>query len=561
MSGLPLPDTTVPGPFNNDALGDRQGLGTRLASKTLVLPTALTRTKSGTSTIVPRAARKGLLSSFTIVPEIEDPTTYSPATKRVLVFIVAAAAMSGPTSCGIMFPALPGIESDLRVSATVANLSVSVFLLGMGVSPLWLAYVSEHFGRRSVYIATFAIYTLFSLLCGFAQSIGELLAFRFIAALASGSAQALGAGTIADIYVVQERGTAMGWFYLGPLVGPIMAPIVGGALTSVSGPASWRNTQWFLTAFAGFAFVLLTFGLPETLRHPQILKIPRSANDIEDDEANSALDHASITKFRNPTRREVIMHTILDPFKTFLFLRYPAVTCSILYASTNFGLLYVMNISIEYAFSHAPYKFGTVVIGCLYLGNSIGYIIGSILGGKWCDHVLIQATATAATLAGKADAARESGGTTPSTKSYVPEKRIGINAWTGAALAPAGILLYGWTIEYGIIWIVPLIGTFFFGLGTMFIYSAVTTYLIDALPGRSSSAMALNNFIRNVLACGGSVAAVPLIDALGYGVLFSIITGVLAGSAVLVLLIVLRGDAWRAKAQQRLDAEKAMARK
>ncbi|CCG81587.1 putative MFS multidrug resistance transporter [Taphrina deformans PYCC 5710] len=491
------------------------GHGPDAVTRIITFPSSHDTTPSTTTTAVPRPRRSGLLSSLTVVGEIEDPRAYSGRTKSFLVFVVACAATSGPMSCGIMFPALAGIEADLGCSATVANLSVSVFLLGMGVSPLWLAYVSEHFGRRPVYLVTFALYVLFTVLTGFSGSVAGLLCFRALAALSAGSAQALGAGTIADIYVVRERGHAIGWFYLGPLVAPLVAPVLGGLLTAAG---SWRNTQWFLAALGALVLVLLVFCLPETLHDLKRLEI---------------LDDGARGGRREPTGGEVLLHTLADPLRTFLFLRHPAVTCSVVFASLNFGGLYVMNISVEYAFSRAPYRFSTVVIGCLYLGNSTGYILGSIVGGRWCDAVLRRAQVES----GKAE-------------SVPPERRIGVNAWTGAALAPLGIILYGWTIDGGLFWFAPLVGTFLFGLGTMFIYSAVTTYLIDVLPGRSSSAMALNNFVRNVLACAGSVLAVPAIDALGEGVLFSIIGGLFILSTLLVLAIVLKGDEWREKAQR-----------
>jgi multidrug resistance protein len=456
-----------------------------------------------------------MLSSLALVPEIEDPREYAKGTKHFIVFLVAIAAMSGPMSSGILLPALTNVERDFGTSATISNLTITTFLIGMAIGPLWLAYISEHFGRRSVYIVSFSAYTLFSILCAVSQSIGQLLAFRLLAALSSGGAQAIGAGTISDIYLPQHRGTAMGWFYLGPIAGPLISPVLGGLLTSAG---TWRNTQWFIVAKAGTISLLLLFCLPETLRDAKVLE-------IHNKETGS---------IRMPTKWEVLRHTMTDPLQTIKFFAYPAVACSICYASLNFGSLYFLNISIEDSFERAPYDFRTIIIGCLYLGNSIGYIVGSILGGKWCDRVMRQAK-------------QKEGG------EYIPERRFGLNAWTGAFWAPAGMLIYGFTI--GQFWLAPLIGTFIFGLATMFIYAAVTTYLIDALPGRGSSAMALNNLVRMLLAAGATASAEPLLRVLGNRVLFSIITGVLWASAVLILVIIKKGDGWREKAVARAAAQ------
>ena len=98
--------------------------------------------------------------------------------------------------------------------------------------------------------------------------------------------------------------------------------------------------------------------------------------------------------------------------------------------------------------------------------------------------------------------------------------------------------MYGWTVEEGLFVIVPEIGGFFMGFGIMLVFSTVTTYLIDAVPGRSSSAVAMNNLIRNILAATGAVIAKPLIEALGNEVLFSILCAVALASSGCIWAII-----------------------
>jgi hypothetical protein len=133
--------------------------------------------------------------------------------------------------------------------------------------------------------------------------------------------------------------------------------------------------------------------------------------------------------------------------------------------------------------------------------------VGSVIGGRWSDYIFIRSAA-------------KHGGVLEA------EGRFGINTWLGAVMYPLGLLLYGWTLQYGEFVVIPEIGTFFFGLGMMIVFATVTTYLVDAVPGRSSSAVALNNFVRSVFACVGTIIGKPLVAALGNGVLFSILAGV-----------------------------------
>jgi MFS family permease len=149
----------------------------------------------------------------------------------------------------------------------------------------------------------------------------------------------------------------------------------------------------------------------------------------------------------------------------------------------------------------------------------LGYLVGSLTGGRWSDHVFVRS-------------AEKHGGVLEA------EGRFGINTWVGAIMYPLGILMYGWTVDKGLFVIVPEIGMFFLGFGMMLAFSTVTTYLIDAVPGRSSSAVAMNNLIRNILACIGTVIGKPLIEALGNGVLFSIISGLCFASSICIWAII-----------------------
>jgi hypothetical protein len=60
----------------------------------------------------------------------------------------------------------------------------------------------------------------------------------------------------------------------------------------------------------------------------------------------------------------------------------------------------------------------------------------------------------------------------------------------------------------------------------MIVFSSVTTYLVDAVPGRSASAVAVNNLFRMGFAAGGSMIARPVLEGCGNGVLFSAFCGV-----------------------------------
>lgn len=94
------------------------------------------------------------------------------------------------------------------------------------------------------------------------QRLSMLIVFRVLSGGTAASVQAVDAGTASAIWEPKERGHAMGVFYLGPLFGPRLAPLIGGTLTQA---LYWRCTLWFLTIFGGIMLLLILLCLPETV--------------------------------------------------------------------------------------------------------------------------------------------------------------------------------------------------------------------------------------------------------------------------------------------------------
>lgn len=144
--------------------------------------------------------------------------------------------------------ALTQVEQALDATPAITNMAVALYMLSMAIFPLWWSAFSETLGRRTIYLTSFALFVVFSVLSAISHTITMLIVMRLLAGGAAASVQAVGAGTISDIWESRERGRAMGIFYLGPLCGPLLAPIIGGILAQHWG---WRSTQWALAIYAG----------------------------------------------------------------------------------------------------------------------------------------------------------------------------------------------------------------------------------------------------------------------------------------------------------------------
>ena len=136
---------------------------------------------------------------------------------------------------------------------------------------------------------------------------------------------------------------------------------------------------------------------------------------------------------------------------------------------------------------------------------------------------------------------------------YRPEDRMRENAWIAAFLYPGALIWYGWTAEKGIFWLVPLIANFFFGIGCMLIFGMATTMLTEFMPKKASIGVALNNFIRNIFSCVGTIVAEPLIEKIGNGWLFTGVGVIAIGSSVVLWAMRKYASTWREKMDRELN--------
>jgi Na+/melibiose symporter-like transporter len=164
--------------------------------------------------VVPRLKRRGLLAQLTLLEEVENPKTYSRNKKWFITFVVAAAGSVAPFGSAIFLPSLTEVTDDLNTTSTITNLTISLYMLSMAVFPLFWSSFSERLGRRTVYLTSFCLFVIFGVLCAVSTSIGMLIPMRLLSGGSSAAVQAVGAGTIADIWDTRERGHAMSIFYL-----------------------------------------------------------------------------------------------------------------------------------------------------------------------------------------------------------------------------------------------------------------------------------------------------------------------------------------------------------
>ena len=87
----------------------------------------------------------------------------------------------------------------------------------------------------------------------------------------------------------------------------------------------------------------------------------------------------------------------------------------------------------------------------------------------------------------------------------------------GSALIPAAFFIYGWTAQYKVAWIFPVLGTGLFGIANFTVFMCATAYIVDAFTIYAASAIAAMTMVRSVIGAVLPLAGPSMYDALGLG--------------------------------------------
>ena len=79
---------------------------------------------------------------------------------------------------------------------------------------------------------------------------------------------------------------------------------------------------------------------------------------------------------------------IIRPLHSIILLKHPPVVLVISFSAISFAAIYFFNMAISYEYARSPYNFSSVILGLMYIPNSVTYFMASIIGGKWNDRLL-----------------------------------------------------------------------------------------------------------------------------------------------------------------------------
>ncbi|KAF5381256.1 hypothetical protein D9615_008392 [Tricholomella constricta] len=461
---------------------------------------------------------------------------WSSGRKWTAAAIVSMYAFISPLASSMMAPGLPEIAAKYHITNTsVLAMTLSIFLLSFAFGPLFLAPLSEMYGRTWLFNICNVLSIAFNLGCAYAPTTGALIGFRFLgmchlrqrqpentyfdtAGLSGSAPIACGGGSISDLYSERDRASAMALFTLGPLIGPAVGPIAGGFI------AQTVSIKWVFIVIAVVCGVAALFGIPflrET--YAPVLRYRKAVESRDPEKIAKA--HAALVR-GSEGRLAFMWMSFSRPAKIF----FTSLTCFILslYLAFMGGIYYLMFVTFASFFSQT-YGFGPGIGGLAYLGLGIGFFIATFAGAKFADKVYKY-------LADK----RGGKGT--------PEMRMPA-LFFGSFFVPIGLFWYGWSAQAKLHWMMPIVGSGIFGFGVVTTTLPILLYLVDAFE-YAASATAAAYVLRSLLGFVFPLFGQQMFDTLGIGGGNSL----LAGLAILLgipfpVWIYYRGEAIRLKSR------------
>ncbi|CAI6342492.1 unnamed protein product [Periconia digitata] len=400
--------------------------------------------------------------------------------------VLAFDALSASMGSSIFSSAIRPVADEFGVIPEVTTLGTSLFVFGYAFGPLIFAPFSELYGRKlPLLIAAFG-FSVFSVAVAVGKDLQTVLICRFFAGLFGSAPLALVAAVFADMFDNKQRGLAIAVFSMCVFMGPLLAPFIGGFITSSS--LGWRWTEYISSIMGWLALGLMLLLLEET--YPPIILVSKAA-ELRRRTKNWGI-HAKQEEIEVDFG-ELIIRNISRPMR--ILFTEPIVLLVTIYMSFIYGILYLFLTAYSLVFQ-GQYHFSPGISGLCYFG---------LVGGEVAAFFVVVLSNPSYTRKLSAN-----------SNVPVPEWRLP-TAILGAPLFAAGLFWFGWTGYQGpaIHWIVPVLSGLLTGFGLFAIFLSLINYIVDSYLMFAASAIAANTLMRSLFGGIFPLFATYMFDGMG----------------------------------------------
>jgi EmrB/QacA subfamily drug resistance transporter len=182
---------------------------------------------------------------------------------RILVpVIVACALFMENLDATVLATSLPAIARDLGEDPVALKLALTSYLLSLAVFIPASGWIADRFGAKTVFRLALVIFMAGSIACGFASALTDFILARIVQGIGAAMMTPVGRLVILRSVPKSELVSALAWFTIPAIVGPILGPPLGGFITTYF---SWRWI-FFINVFIGLIGILLVTRYIEDIR-------------------------------------------------------------------------------------------------------------------------------------------------------------------------------------------------------------------------------------------------------------------------------------------------------
>lgn len=181
---------------------------------------------------------------------------------KILPLLVAMNGIA-PISLYMLVPMLPLLAATFAQDISVAQMTVSLYMVGMALSQLVMGPLSDRFGRRPVLICCFGLVVIANIGCIFAETLAQLIAGRFVQAVGGAAGMVISRAIVRDVYERNRVGGMISLVIAVMMIAQMLSPLVGGVLNDWFG---WRSIFYVLAAVTTLSVAAIMLALPETRR-------------------------------------------------------------------------------------------------------------------------------------------------------------------------------------------------------------------------------------------------------------------------------------------------------
>lgn len=175
--------------------------------------------------------------------------------------VLASISLIGPMVIHLYFPVIPVVKTALHLSDAEAQLTFSIALFFMAFATLAYGALSDRYGRRPLLLSGLVLFLFGSIIAFAAESVTMIVIGRSLQAIGAACGVTLVRAIASDVYGPGQLARAIAYLSMFYTIGPMISPIVGGALIDTLG---WRSVFGFALIVGGLILAGAFMAIPET---------------------------------------------------------------------------------------------------------------------------------------------------------------------------------------------------------------------------------------------------------------------------------------------------------